>query len=68
MIKAPRSTRQCMRPPPVCPHRLADTAAVPISVHNSQIYDDIANRLRAANEQVAVGGLVERFRSIDDRT
>ena len=32
-----------------------------------QIDDDVANRLRAANEKVAVGGLVERLRSVDDR-
>src|SRR6516165_10778005 len=31
-----------------------------------QIDDDVVNRLRAANENVAIGGFVERFRSIDD--
>ena len=33
----------------------------------SQIDDDIANWLRAANEKVAVGGPFERFRPVDDR-
>src|SRR5580765_1180422 len=33
----------------------------------SQIYDDVANRLRAAHEKVAVGGLFERLRSVSDR-
>lgn len=31
-----------------------------------QIDDDIANRLRAANKKVAVGRLVQWFRSVDD--
>ena|SRR6516162_6273529 len=33
-----------------------------------QIDDDVVNRLRAANECVAIGGSVERFRSIGDLT
>src|SRR4051812_21501787 len=33
----------------------------------SQIEHDIAARLRAANEHVALGGLVQRLRSVDDR-
>src|SRR5712691_2429446 len=33
----------------------------------SQINDDVANRLRAANEKVALGWLFEWLRSVDDR-
>jgi len=33
----------------------------------SQIDDGVAARLRAANENVAVGRFVERLRSVDDR-
>jgi len=33
----------------------------------SQIDDDVAVRLRAANENVPVGRFVERLRSVDDR-
>jgi hypothetical protein len=36
-------------------------------VSSSQTDDDIANWLRGANKKVAVGGLFERFRSVDDR-
>jgi hypothetical protein len=34
---------------------------------SSQVDDDVSNRSRTANEQVAVRGLVERFRFIGDR-
>src|SRR3954468_20822040 len=33
----------------------------------SQIDDDVAKRLCAAHEQIALGGLVERLRCVDDR-
>jgi hypothetical protein len=33
----------------------------------SQIDDDVADRLRAANKKVAVSGLLEWLRSVDDR-
>lgn len=39
-----------------------------ISGHVSQIEDDVAGRLRAADEKVAVGGLFERLRSVGDRS
>ena len=34
--------------------------------HRSQVDDDVANRLGAAHENVAVGRLVEWLRSVDD--
>ena len=33
----------------------------------SQINDDVAARLRAANENVAISGLIQWLRSVDDR-
>ena len=33
----------------------------------SQVDDDVTNRLRAANEKVALGGFFEWLRSVDDR-
>ena len=38
-----------------------------VSIDTSQIDDEVAARLRAANENVAVGRVVEWLRSIDDR-
>ena len=40
---------------------------IPTTRQDSQIDDDVTDRLRAANEKVAVGGLVEWLWSIADR-
>jgi hypothetical protein len=47
--------------------RMARRRSLVVLDEASQINDDVANRLRAANEKVAVGGLFEWLRSVDDR-
>jgi hypothetical protein len=45
----------------------ADRHAAPVDPAKlSQIDDDVAARLRAANENVAIGGLLEWLRSVGD--